>query len=287
MYVALSRATHPGNVFVCLDYSKRKAKNVVYPEVLFERKIDLQARTLQKSHAPSPLRNVVSSLINGKPQFKLWDDEFDSDSAYDAIEKYRDLKKRTDVNGSTELNKVSHRNYHLPNGFVIDFVIVRFNSISHLLLRYLCYENDMLILLQPKSWVIDTPISAFMQLITNDRVLAIDTLFTTSPYSSVSRGAIENHAYFQLRLYGRSFNEYLARLTVCEKVIIPIFNSNFKVVRGNNWGLAVLDKRSSTIRVYDSQHTSFLFENLLPSILQPSNSINSRFKLFNHEWPSR
>ncbi len=36
--VALSRATHPGNVFVLLDNSKRKTKNVVYPEVLSEAK---------------------------------------------------------------------------------------------------------------------------------------------------------------------------------------------------------------------------------------------------------
>ncbi len=74
LYVALSRATHPGHVFICLDNSKRKTNNVVYPEVLSEAKIDVQARTLQKSHAASPLRNFGPSVINREPQVTRWDD---------------------------------------------------------------------------------------------------------------------------------------------------------------------------------------------------------------------
>ena len=34
LYVALSRATYPGNVYVCTDNGQKKTKNVVYPEVL-------------------------------------------------------------------------------------------------------------------------------------------------------------------------------------------------------------------------------------------------------------
>ena len=169
-------------------------------------------------------------------------------------------------------------NFELLNGSIPDPISCSGISVT---------KNEILTVLQPRSWVIDTPISAFMQLITNGRVLTIDTLFVTSLYSSVGRGAIQNHADFLLRFYGQSFNEYFARLTVCGKAIIPIFNSNVQGVYGNHWGLAVLDKISSNIRVYDSLHTSFLFENLLPSLLQLANSINSRFKLFNHEWPSR
>ncbi len=198
------------------------------------------------------------------------------------------MKKRTVINGSIESNKVCHRNNHLQIGCVANFELL-YGSIPDLIScsGISVTKNDILTVLQPRSWVNDTPISAFMQLITNDRVLTIDILFGASLYSSVSRGALQNHADFLLRFYGRSFNEYFARLTVCEKVIIPIFNSNVQGIHGNHWGLAVLDKRSSTVRVYDSLHSFFLFENLLPSILHLANSINSRSKLFNHEWPSR
>ncbi len=34
LYVALSRAIHPGNVYLCTENAKSKTKNVVYPEVL-------------------------------------------------------------------------------------------------------------------------------------------------------------------------------------------------------------------------------------------------------------
>ncbi len=169
LYVTLSRATHPENVFVCLGNSKRKTRNVVYPEVLSEAKIDVQAHTPRKSHAASPICNIGPSVINREQQVTRWGAEFDSGSDYDATEKYRDLKKRTDVNGSIELNKVCHRNNHLQKGVITNFELL-YGSIPG---RISCSgisltKNDILTVQQPRSWVIDTPISAFMLPITKD-----------------------------------------------------------------------------------------------------------------------
>ncbi len=46
LYVALSRATHPKNVYVLIDNDQRKTKNFVYPEVLSDLKNSARTRTV-------------------------------------------------------------------------------------------------------------------------------------------------------------------------------------------------------------------------------------------------
>ena len=69
-------------------------------------------------------------------------------------------------------------------------------------------------------------------------------------------------------------------------MLIPLFNISIeKGYTGDHWGLAVLDKQSSTLRLYDSSYAARGFELIIPHITQFANSISSRHELTNSEWP--
>ncbi len=148
-------------------------------------------------------------------------------------------------------------------------------------------RNDLLTVIRPRSCVIDTPISAFTNLLNHKRVLILDTLFGTSLYSTMNRRENENHAEFLPRFYDRSFETVFQRIKDCEVLIIPLFNSNVQGLNRNHWGLAVLHKQLAILRVYDSLHSSRLFGSLIPHILQFANSITSRYELSSQEWPNQ
>ncbi len=52
LYVALSRATHPGNVYTCTENAKSATKNLVYPEVLSD------TRSIAPKFAINSVRSV-------------------------------------------------------------------------------------------------------------------------------------------------------------------------------------------------------------------------------------
>ncbi len=78
----------------------------------------------------------------------------------------------------------------------------------------------------------------------------------------------------------------------CRLVLILFFNSKTtrtkhgrKEYFGDHWGLAVLNKHSTTLRLYDSSHKARGFDHILPHLLQLANSICSKYELTQAEWP--
>ena len=96
MYVALSRATHSGNIYECTANRKCKTKNVVYPKVL-----SIFGNVVRKYTAPyihsakDPSKLQVEDQIAERstpdllrePQVIELDDIFDSEFDYNTPEK--------------------------------------------------------------------------------------------------------------------------------------------------------------------------------------------------------
>lgn len=54
----------------------------------------------------------------------------------------------------------------------------------------------------------------------------------------------------------------------------------------DHWGLAELHKSTSTVRIYDSLHSSTSWMDVLPRLLSTFNSLSSRHILYPIYWPS-
>ncbi len=146
--------------------------------------------------------------------------------------------------------------------------------------------------LTPKSWVFDDVISAFLMLLNRDTVLALDTVFVTMLRQAIRNKYIATHAEFLEFFFGQNLHNTMNQLKISQSVLIPVFNS--KMMRTKNGrkkyfrdhrGLAVLDKHSASLRLYDSSHTSRGFDHILPHLLQLANSICSKYELTEAEWP--
>ena len=79
LYVALSRATHPGKVFVCIEDGKSKTKNVVYPKVLSEAgalipssaiKSGKPAKPVYLDRAAAKVAQAKVIDLDGEPEFE-------------------------------------------------------------------------------------------------------------------------------------------------------------------------------------------------------------------------
>ena len=57
-----------------------------------------------------------------------------------------------------------------------------------------------------------------------------------------------------------------------------------KIDEGNHWGLAVLDKNSVTLRLYDSSHALHIFEHIIPDLLLLANNTRSQYEITQPEW---
>ncbi len=86
LYVALSRATHPGNIYVFNNDDKRKTKNLVYPEALSVVKDPLRARNKHVSKKNAPIATVSLSRSKRVPEIIRLDDDVEFCSEYDPIE---------------------------------------------------------------------------------------------------------------------------------------------------------------------------------------------------------
>ena len=89
-----------------------------------------------------------------------------------------------------------------------------------------------------------------------------------------------------------SLNNLINKLKACETVLLPVFNTKItkkrngqKINEANHWGLAVLDKNSATLRLYDSSHALHSFEHVIPDLLLLVYTIRSQHERTEAEWP--
>ena len=131
--------------------------------------------------------------------------------------------------------------------------------------------------IRPRAWVCDSTISAFMMLINQGSILAFDKSFVIFLRNFVYQRTVKTHADFLRRLFGRRFDQVLSRLNISRTVLIPLSNADVQGKKRNHWGLTVLHKPSETLRVYDSKHRTFMFNDIIPHILRLANSIQSLY----------
>ena len=146
-------------------------------------------------------------------------------------------------------------------------------------------KRDLSTVIQPRAWVSDSPISAFMNLVNQGNIIALDKAFITLFRSAVLQKAIGTYADFLRHFFGRSSEPVLRRLMACQAVLIPLFISDFQGKNGNHWGLVVLHKTSASLRIYDSMHFSFLFKDVTSHLVRLANSICNRYEIPTDNWP--
>ncbi len=69
----------------------------------------------------------------------------------------------------------------------------------------------------------------------------------------------------------------LTRLKHSRALFIPTFNADAQGENGSHWRLAVLNKPSATLRVYDSMHNSSKFNGIAPHLTVLSNGFLSPY----------
>ena len=138
----------------------------------------------------------------------------------------------------------------------------------------------------PRSWVTHIVTSSFMKLLNQDTLLALDTAFVTILCSSIRNNSIATHGQFLEYFYGLDVRNMINRWERCQSMLIPLFNIRIgKRYTEDYWGLAVLDKQPSTLRLYDSSHAVRGFELIIPHTMQFANSICSWHEFNDSEWP--
>ncbi len=94
-YVALYRATHPGKVYVCIENSENKMKNIVYPEVLSDIRSTAPKFRINLKHSLNwiPYTEVIAPLsktdvphVIAETRLIDLDDDINSGSDYDRYE---------------------------------------------------------------------------------------------------------------------------------------------------------------------------------------------------------
>ena len=129
-------------------------------------------------------------------------------------------------------------------------------------------------------------------LLNQDSVFVLDTTFLTILPIALRNKYISTHAEFLAFFFGSSLNNQINKLKACETDLLPVFNTKLtkkrnrqKINEGNLWGLAVLDKNSATLRLYDSSHVSHSFEHIIPDLLLLVNTIRSLYEMTQTDWP--
>ena len=273
LYVALSRATHPGNVYMRIDNENRKTKNVVYPEVLSDVTSTNNNLTPGTMNIALPVNRSSIPLPIRVPEVVDLEEDIRSCSDHEPICEKENDNRGTTIQAPEENSSFFESSY----GQIPDAISCSGITVS---------RNDLVTVIRPREWVSDSPISAFMMMLNKERIYTFDTMFVTLLRGAVREDRIGLHADFLQRFFGRNFNDELSRLRTCNVAMIPLINCQSDGSNGTHWGLAVLHKPSSTVRLYDSVHSTGLFEDIIPHIVMLANSIKPRYKLSEQEWPT-
>ena len=117
-------------------------------------------------------------------------------------------------------------------------------------------------------------------------VFALDTVFLTMLSQTIRNKYMATRAKLLAFFFRSSLNSQINKLKACETVLIPVFNTKLtkkrngqKTNEGNHWGLAVLDKNSATVRLYDSSHALHSFEHIILDLLLLVNTIRSQHEM--------
>ena len=117
-------------------------------------------------------------------------------------------------------------------------------------------KHDIETVITPQSWVIDNVISAFMMLLNEGNIFAVDSVFVEMLRRAIRLKLIPNYESFLQYYFPRDIGTLLCKLKACQSVLIPIFNSTMKKTvsgkeeySGDHWGLAVLHKPSASLRL--------------------------------------
>lgn len=134
-------------------------------------------------------------------------------------------------------------------------------------------------------WIDDSAISAFLGLLDSEETVTFDATFVTMLKRAIHHKSIESSEHFLKYYYSsRGIGRLRRRLARCKIVLIPLFNGDYRG-NGNHWGLAVLQKETSRIYLYDSSESLQSFTDSLPKIKEIANSVCSRHGINSSVWP--
>ena len=153
-------------------------------------------------------------------------------------------------------------------------------------------KHNIETVITPKSWVIVNLISAFMMILNEVNVLAVDSIFVEMFRRAIQLKLIPNYKYLLQYFFLRDIDTVLCKLKACQSVLIPIFNSTMKKTvsgkkknSGDRLGSSCSSLTFCFLRLYHSIHGANKFEYVIPHILLLANSIPSRYNLTEAEWP--
>ena len=128
-------------------------------------------------------------------------------------------------------------------------------------------------------------IGAFLTLLNRGTILVLEKTFVTMLRQAIHNKNIATQEEFLKFFFGQSLHNTMCQLKICQSVLISVFNTKItgtkngrKECSGDHCGLAVLDKYSATLRLYDSSHP------ILSHLLQLNYSIRSKYELTQAEW---
>ena len=242
LYVALSRATHPKNIFVRTSKGIHQTKNVVYPEVLGD------VSRMEQDKISSTCTTKKPKVFSGKRPFS---------GQKERIRKQ--VKRRKTVFSPSEGLESQYRKKRSEEDSSHDDLIMiednppdaETNTVMFPLSTWnfggiTVHMSDMTYVLDNDAYISDAPILGALNLIRSTDILILDTFFTTFLQRDGSANALAPSA---------------GELENCQIAMLPLHTRD-----PDHWGLALFDKINSQIHLYDSLSTPDFWKQL--SMLQ-------------------
>ena len=243
LYVALSRTTHPRNVYVCTGNGQKKTKNVLYPEVLTvnatkvaqcvmssKQSVDVVSElqfeeilariSIPHALGESDVLELDEHCETGSEIDHAWLSHIDGSEAIDSLEKIV-VRESIDWTSINENNaKLHHQKIFLSDmnhkrssafrpkrsefwGFLRK-IPDRVSSS-----RVTVSKRDLASVICPRAWVTDSPITAFMMLFNQGNIVTFDTAFVTILRSIVQSNTTGIYTDFLEQFFGRRFHGVL------------------------------------------------------------------------------
>ena len=275
LYVALSRATHPKNIYVCTKNSLKQTKNVVYPEVFSS----IYHPNPEPSHREKQTRSVRPIIIPiTGPKF-----EFDSfpkkrttlvkgGQAEPPKKRQKIISMAHHGTAQEKMNDETEKISHSADAMVIEddpsdveTNTVIFPKSSWSFGGITVYVSDMSNVLDNDAYISDAPILGALNLMSSPETLVLDSYF---------------FYFLQRDGHINPLTPSAEELELCEVAILPLHTNNPK-----HWGLAIFDKSNSQIHLFDSLET-LDFWNQLSYLRNWASEISNIFGLqsWSNDW---
>ena len=276
LYVALSRATHPRNIFVCTSKGMKQTRNVVYPEAF---PYGVRPEPEQGKSMKLPARNPDAT---GGHQNRLKRDEDVLESINPRhLKRLRYLDKPERKENKVE-NACSFENSETVD---VDMVTVHEDqsirnrtAVIYRTAGLQITHGDQETILQ-NVYVNDQVISAYLHLVTANYPQAslLDSLHSQVILSS---GVEQIRSGEPLKsVFRDNLQMKLSEIRESDVLLMPLHSQ-----RTQHWGLAVFNKPTKTIQIFDSLPHLNSFTRYLSVLKAFGESLRNEFYLV--EWPN-